>query len=1115
MGNLSSWRLCGLIMIKRFAVLLIVGFWLSAEVARAGNPSLEFIENRNQWESGIDYGVRIPGGVLFLNGKGFHYYLYDQARMEELHLAAHAHVDESTGSHPANEDIDAQYIRMTWTGARDVTPQPFGKNPQYYNYFLGNDPSRHASGVPSYSGVYYPGVYDGIDLKLYASGSNLKYDFIVAPGADPSCIQGMYSGVHYIKFDAEAGRLIIPTVAGEIIETRPYAYQVINGKRVTVPCEYVLRDTLISFAFPEGYDACEPLVVDPLLIFATYSGSTADNWGSTATPGEQGTLYSAGVTNHGFNSGTFPATPGSFQTTYGGAYDIGILKYDSLGKQLLYASYLGGIANESPHSLVVDPTTNDLLVLGTTSSHNFPATISAYDRTFAGGSNVSNVIQYANGSDIFVARISSNGTQLKASTFFGGTVNDGLNHSFAGLARNYGDELRGDIITDAAGDVYISTVTASSDMVLANSFSTTYLGGATDALLVKFSADLSQQLWGVFLGGTGADAAYTLKFTANGDILVAGGTTSADFPTTPGAYQETFGGAVDGWIARVSSDGQQLLQATYTGTSSYDQIYFLDINEAEEIYVYGQTQASDFLIYPDDVYHTPNSGQFVQKFSPDMSTLEFSLVFGSGGGIPDISPTAFLVNECNNLYLAGWGGMVNALNGFWNSSTNGLEVTPDAFQTTTSGSDFYFMVLTADGKDLLYATYLGGPYSRTHVDGGTSRFDKSGIVYHAVCSGCAAYNALGVPTSDFPTTPGVWSNQNRSQNCNNAAFKFDLASLRARMQTNSVRFDTPNITQVCLPDAIVFQNLSVGGEWFRWSLGDGTVIEKQDTSVVFHKYAEPGRYLVKLVAIDQGTCIGRDSVQMYIDVYRHEGVVQDDDALCEGNTYRLEASGGVSYFWISEDTSFVSQEARPVVKPDTTTRYFVTVTQANGCVLRDTVDLRVVPGVQPEFDLVQRGECLERPTLEVVNVTKDAEDAQMIFDFGDGTTSDRREDIHVYPEDGLYNVTLRSVREFCVFEKTVPVPVFSVQIPNVITPNNTPGFNDKFMILFGNTGYSTPGDYGVPVKLVVYNRWGAVVYQTDYYQYDWAGEGLPAGTYYYEVTIGDRAVCKSWLRILE
>lgn len=1112
MANLSSWRLCGLIMVKRFVVLIVVSLWLPAVPGQAGGPSLEFIENRNQWEQGIDYGVRIPGGILFLDGEGFHYFLYDQARMEELHMGSHDHADESTGPRAIGEKIDAQYIRMTWTGSREVRPEPFGKNPPYYNYFIGNDPSRYASGVLSYSGVLYRGLYDGIDLKVYASGSNLKYDFIVAPGADPSCIQGVYAGVNGIRFD-ESGNLAIPTVAGEIIETRPYAYQVIDGRRVTVACSYVLRDGEISFTFPEGYDPCEPLVIDPLLIFSTYSGSTADNWGSTATPGENGVLYSAGVTNHGFNNGQFPATPGSFQATYGGAYDIGILKYDSLGQQLLYASYLGGIASESPHSLVVDPTTNDLLVLGTTSSANFPVTISGYDRTYGGGSGTANVIEYVNGSDLFVARISADGTQLKASTFLGGTLNDGLNDSFAGLARNYGDELRGDIITDAAGDVYISTVTASADLQLINSFSTTYLGGATDAILVKLSGDLSQQLWGAFLGGSGADAAYTLKLTENGDILVAGGTTSDNFPTTPGAYQETFAGTVDGWIARISGDGQTIVQATYTGTSAYDQIYFLDINKAEEIYVYGQTTGANFPVSA-GVYHNPNSGQFVQKLSADLSTLQFSTVFGSGRGLPDISPTAFLVNDCNNLYMAGWGGIVNSQTNHWQSNTFGMPITPDAFQSTTSGSDFYFMVLTADASEFLYGTYLGGNSSRTHVDGGTSRFDKGGIVYHAVCAGCSAFNALGISTSDFPTTPGAWSNQNRSQNCNNAAFKFDLASLRARMRTNSVTLDHPNLTQVCLPDAIVFQNHSVGGEWYHWDLGDGTKIEKQDTLMIIHQYAKPGRYLVKLVAIDPGTCIGRDSAQVYVDVYRHEGVVQDDDALCQGNTYRLEASGGVSYHWMSEDHSFISQEARPVVKPDTTTRYFVTVTQANGCVLRDTVDLRVIPSVRPEFQVFHHGLCLEQPSLEVVNVTEGAEDTQMIFDFGDGTTSDKAQDVHVYAEDGLYNVTLRSVREFCVFEKVLPVPVFKVRIPNVITPGQTPGFNDKFIILFGDDGYSTPGDYGVPVKLVVYNRWGTVVYQSDSYQYDWGGEDLPKGTYYYEVTIGDRTTCKSWLRIM-
>jgi hypothetical protein len=1099
-------------MVKRSAVLAVLYLWLPAIVGRAGNPSLEFLENRNQWDKWIDYGIRIPGGMLYLDGTGFHYYLYDQARVEELHMASHAHADESTGPKAIGQEIDGQYVRMTWTGARDVQPKPFGKNQPYYNYFLGRDPSRYAARVPSYSGVLYPGIYDGIDLKLYASGGNLKYDFIVAPGADPSCIQGVYSGVERVTFDA-SGRLIIPTVSGELIETRPYAYQVINGRHVSVACEYVARDSVISFSFPEGYDPCEPLVVDPLLIFSTYSGSTADNWGSTATPGERGTLYSAGVTNLYGSSGTFPVKPGTFQTSWGGWYDVGILKYDSTGQQLLYASYLGGIASDSPHSLVMDPTTNDLLVLGTTSSPNFPVTTAALDTTFGGGPGTANVIEFFNGADLFIARISADGTHLRASTFLGGAFNDGLNDTFAGLSRNYGDELRGDIITDPAGDVYLSSVTASTDLQLVNSFSTTYHGGATDAIVVKLSRDLDQQIWGAFLGGSGADAAYTLKLTTSGDVLVAGGTTSSDFTTTPGVYQETYGGATDGWIARISSDGQTLLQGTYTGTSSYNQIYFLDINASEEIYVYGQTMGSDFPVSP-GVYSNPNSGQFIQKFSTDLSTLQFSTVFGSGRGIPDISPTAFLVNECNNLYMAGWGGVVNLQTNHWQSNTFGMPVTPDAFQSTTSGSDFYFMVLTADASEFLYGTFLGGTSSRTHVDGGTSRFDKGGIVYHAVCAGCEAFNALNQPTSDFPTTPGAWSNRNRSPNCNNAAFKFDLASLRARIATNSEKFDAPNIRNVCLPDGIVFQNRSVGGETFRWDLGDGTLIVKQDTSMLIHRYEEPGRYLVKLVAIDPSSCIGRDSTQVFIDVYQHEGIVQDDDALCEGTAYKLEASGGTAYYWVSEDGSFVSHDARPTVTPDTTTRYFVTVTEGNGCVLRDTVDLRVIAGVEPDFQIYQRGQCLERPALEVINLTQDAEDTQMIFDFGDGSTSDQATDLHVYSEDGLYNVALRSVREFCVYEKAATVPIFSVRIPNVITPNASPGYNDKFTILFGNDGALTPRDFGVRVSIVVYNRWGTKVYESSDYQYDWGGEGLPLGTYFYEVTIGDRAVCKSWLEIM-
>ena len=452
-------------------------------------------------------------------------------------------------------------------------------------------------------------------------------------------------------------------------------------------------------------------------------------------------MYSAGVTEQ-FSGGTFPATPWAFQTTTGGLYDIGILKYDSLGTQLLYATYLGGSNSESPHSLVMNDA-EELILLGTTSSSDYPTSESAYDRTFNGGVGVGHVIAYSAGSDIVISRFNRDGTALLASSFFGGAENDGLNPSDGMLARNYCDQLRGDIITDMQGNIYVSSVTASADLFdVPSFFQPSYQGGETDALLLKMDADLTQIIFGSYIGGSGADASHSIKLDREGHVLLAGGTASHDFPVTAASYQPAFGGEVDGWIARISSDGSSILQATYTGTSQYNQIYFLDLNRDQEVYVYGQT-VGDFPITT-GVYADPGSGQFVQKFSHDLSTLIFSTVFGSGRGIPDISPTAFLVNDCNNLYMSGWGGWINTATGHWpntNSSTFGLPTTPDAFQSTTSGSDFYFIVLTDDATERLYATFLGGSQSRTHVDGGTSRFDKGGIVYHSVCSGCRSVNA--------------------------------------------------------------------------------------------------------------------------------------------------------------------------------------------------------------------------------------------------------------------------------------------------------------------------------------------------------------------------------------
>ncbi|MEX1241185.1 MAG: PKD domain-containing protein [Cyclobacteriaceae bacterium] len=1093
-----------------FKVLFLCsGFLLWPALITQAQVEVKFIENKNQWAQDVHFASRIPGGRMFVGPGSFKYFFVDYDKFETLHHQSHQaqpdgmEVDDRIRGHAVFVDFPGSDL--------SVKPQAFGRSDEYYNYFIGSDPHRWASKAYAYQGMLYQSFYPGVDLKIYSAGENVKYDFVVAPNGDPSVIRLHYQGADKIFLDN--GNLNIKTPLADIIEKDPVAWQVINGEKAEVKCEFRLDKDLVFFLFPDGFDSCYELVIDPLLIFSTFSGSSADNWGSTATPGEHGKLYSAGVTNEG-EGGVFPATGGAFQTASGGLYDIGILKYDSLGSDLLYATYLGGSQADSPHSLIMNAA-GELILLGSTSSSNFATTSGAFDRTFNEGPAIPWVVgyTYSAGSDIVISRFSGDGTQLLASTFIGGTNNDGLNPQNGELSKNYGDQVRGDIITDDEGNVYVSSVTSSADFPVANSISTTYGGGASDAILFKMDPNLSQVLWGTFIGGTGTDAAHTLKFDSLNNIFLAGGTTSANFPITNGAYQPVYAGQVDGWIAKVASDGSAILHSTYTGTGAYNQIYFIDLNTYEEVYVYGQT-SGDFPVSP-GVYSNPGSGQFIQKFTHSLNARLFSTVFGSGRGFPDISPTAFLVNDCNNLYMAGWGGEINSQLGFWQSNTHGMTTTPDAFQLTTSGSDFYFIVLTEDAKERLYATFLGGNQSRTHVDGGTSRFDKGGIVYHSVCSGCKAFNPAEEATSDFPTTTGAWSRTNKSINCNNAAFKFDLSSLKAQLQTNSAKRDMPGLKVVCIPDAIVFENVSIGGEIFEWDLGDGTKISKTDTANISHQYQDPGQYKVKLTAIDRGTCRAVDSTFTIVTVNIAQSAVQDDADVCFGDSFELQASGGISYTWTSADPNFISGDPTPIVTPEDTTTYYIRLEEANGCIRRDTVQLNVIPGIHPDFEWNKLPDCLGRPEIAVRNLT-DSVDARdmMFFDFGDGTTADHLEGEHYFEKDGVYNIRLVTQREFCVYEKAVSIPVFEMLIPNVITPGQ-PEHNDVFTIRYGKAEGVTPADYGFNVSLTIYNRWGRIIYQTDHYQYDWSGEDLAAGIYYYEVTVEGHATCKSWLHLVK
>ncbi|HOX81924.1 MAG TPA: PKD domain-containing protein [Chryseolinea sp.] len=1024
----------------RFVIVLFL--LISVHAVGQNVEGLKFIQNKGQWNSDIDFQAQLPGGRLGVSAKGFSVLLLDMEEMERHHLSGHGVINESNGQE-ANEPINEHYFQINLIGSNQQSmPRVERQWDGHYNYFIGNDTCRWATNALAFASIVYPDVYNGIDFRVSSVGNNLKYDFIVRPGADPSQIKIDYCGVYGIeKSDDES--LKIKTSVGSLTELKPFSYQAANNSKQLVPSEYRLNNNIVSFSFPADYDACRELIIDPLLIFSTYSGSTADNWGSTATPGEHGTLYSAGVTNQGAG-GFFPATVGAFQTTNHGSFDMAIIKYDSAGTQFLYATHLGGVNNDSPQSLVVDKASGDLIVLGISSSPDYPTSVNAFDNSFNLGTSIFNrVLNTTDQWDIVITRLSPNGDQLIGSTFLGGSGNDGLNipkQSGGPLVVNYGDEMRGDVITDEIGNVYISSVTSSSDFPIVNGFDNSFNGGNTDGLVVKLDPDLSSIVWSSYVGGSGFDAAYSIQFDHDKNLVLAGGTTSTNFPVTTGSYQDFFNGIVDGWIARVAADGSAIVNATFTGTASFDQVYFIDLNANGDVFCYGQT--AGHMPITTDVYNNVNSGQFLQKFSADLSTLEFSTVFGSGSTnglvIPNISPTAFLVNDCDNIYMAGWGGFVNSSSetGFWQSTTSGMPITNDAYQKTTSGSDFYFIVLNGDATQLVYSTYLGGNSSKTHVDGGTSRFDKYGIVYHAVCSGCGFGNATGQATSDFPTTPNAKSRINRSQNCNNAAFKFDLSSLRANFETNNLALTMPGFNNVCYPDSIVFQNLSTGGKTITWDFDDGTVLVQQDTDErsIIHQYQQAGDYKVKLKITDLSTCSQTDSITKVIHYFKENIMVGEDGFVCEGNTFQLTASGGVSYNWSTEDGTFSSQQQSPIVQPNIATSYFATVVDENGCSKTDTLNVDIIENVRANFQTYNldfsisgfNNVCYPE-LMRFKNLSVNAE--EYLWDFDDGTLlpqtkNDTISIIHAFQKEGLYKVKLIAINSnTCNKADSITIPI--------------------------------------------------------------------------------------------
>ncbi|MDR2963651.1 MAG: gliding motility-associated C-terminal domain-containing protein [Bacteroidales bacterium] len=969
---------------------------LACTTLRAQVPAILFSENKNQWQQSVLYRAQLYGGLMYAEKNCLTYQFYDtqaahshaglqDEELELSHEELQASLEEFTkfgtqslierkklerNQHHQEHEHNAAQVKKShaykvyFVGMNaGVIVQAYEREAGVENYFIGNNPKTWARNVASYKKIQYKDIYKHTDLYMYDAHGTLKYDFVVYPGGNPTKIKLRYDGVKRLHID-QSGNLTITTSVNSVVEQKPFAFQIIAGDTVEIPCSYSLQGFELSYNVA-SYNKNYTLFIDPELIFSTYTGSTSDNWGFTATYDHNNNVYAGGIVE----SFGYPVNTGAMQTNYGGgSWDVGIIKYDPSGSKRLYATYLGGTSAEMPHSLIVN-SKNELLILGTTGSANFP-TRGAIQSTFAGGKSIiyDNTIDFSNGVDMFVARLSADGSQLLSSTFMGGSGNDGLNYDGeydleygnGYLYYNYGDGARGEIMVDNHDNVYVASTTFSQNFPTKNAFQSTS-GGSQDGVVFKLNAAMTNLEWSSYIGGSDKDAAYSITIDNDDNVFVTGGTCSPAMKVAfNGFIPSRIGGTVDAFLIKLNQSGN-FQAGTYFGSNRYDQAHFVRSNSLGNIFLFGQTTATGSTLIYNAKFQQPGSGQFLASFSNDLSSLNWSTVFGSGIGTPNITPTAFEVDICNRIYLAGCGrewpdpsknigwyfddhfGYMRYDGAGWRmvQGTKNMPITPNAYQDYTDGKDFYIMVIDDDANALEYATYFGeinyggivsydGLYytnipcsasGRDHVDGGTSRFDSKGYVYQSACASCGG-------CQQFPTAPkpGAWSTSNNSSNCNNAVMRFfiDFGLLIAD-------FELPEVT--CSANELTFTNktrhhYSNPDLHYEWNFGDGTPISTDENPT--HIFANPGEYVITLLVRDESSCNLEDTISKKLVIA--EQIAYETlpaKSICAGETIEIgipnEYDPLYNYSWNPSEGLSAPNRPQSEATPGETTDYELTV----------------------------------------------------------------------------------------------------------------------------------------------------------------------------------------------
>ncbi len=795
-------------------IVFILGYGMSwgkdySETPKPFRP-IEFIENRGQWPGDFLFRAGIGNnGVVYLQHDGILFDFEDPEMQSAKHdLLISDNLDGELRVHHHS-------WKLFFVNAENARVESQLNDSHYYNYFLGNDSTKWQSKIYPSEKVVYHDLWPGIDFIAYSANGNFKYDFVVSTEADIGSIQLRLEGID--DFELVNGKLIMQTSVGEFVDNEPVAY----SNEVQLDCHYVVNADRISFNVPL-WDKKSTLVIDPELIGATYLGSTQGGFdfvGLHSALFSNGNNISCGLAY----SQMIPATFGAYDTTFnGGVWDLTISCFNQDCTDLLYCTYFGGSLADVQFSIEMAGN-NSFYISGMAISPDFPTTLTAAGYFLSGVT------------DVFISHFSSDGSELLSSSFIGGTLFEpyrtlidwGILDYYG--ANDCGLDFENNSIYGIAGSTNNWQSNYEPGFFSYHDFSTSIT--SLDFNVYKLDADLTDIFWVTRIGGSGDENTRDMQVLKNGNIAIFGSTASNDILITPGSYQTNYGGGFDGYLAILSPDGSQVLYSTYLGGDGQDEIQYLSEDNQGRLWICGISTSELPLI--GDGYNDPGSWQFIACFDPELNNLIHYHLVGAGQGSTNMFwPSAFMVDDCNRIYLTGDGGAQTVSN---------VNITPDALYSEGS---FYTAVYGADMSELIYGSYLGG----NHRHGPDNQYNRKGIICQSVCS--------NINTPVYP--PANAYSDTQVATWEGSTWIIDMDS-----PATVSAFDYEPSGSSCIPYSVHFTNWSDSAS-YQWNFGDGSGWVSDQSLDVLHTFTESGTYYVQLIATNTQSCNYADTIGWWI-----------------------------------------------------------------------------------------------------------------------------------------------------------------------------------------------------------------------------------------------------------